>query len=91
MRMMLVLNQDEIREQIPYQMICFARYGSSWNTMRRKRAWKEQFSEQEREASDRLFRMAYRWTLTTGVPDEQTMSLNTLRLWQKLGDFCGMI
>ena len=46
------------------------------------------FSESEREAAGRLFRMAHNWTVGRGVPDTVQMSRKTFHLWQKLGDFC---
>lgn len=49
------------------------------------------FSESEREAAGRLFRMAHNWTVGRGVPDTVQMSRKTFHLWQKLGDFCASI
>lgn len=49
------------------------------------------FSESEREAAGRLFRMAHDWTVGRGVPDTVQMSRKTFHLWQKLGDFCASI
>lgn len=40
------------------------------------------FSESEREAAGRLFRMAHNWTVGRGVPDTVQMSRKTFHLWQ---------
>ena len=67
------------------------RYGCTWSSGRRRRAWLADFSESEREAAGRLFRMAHNWTVGRGVPDTVQMSRKTFNLWQKLGDFCASI
>jgi len=90
-KMMLVLSADEVHQNIAYSLICMTRYGSSWGTMKRKRRWAEEFSENERKTASKLFREAHCWTCGKGVPDEVTMSLNTYSLWQKLGAFCASI
>ena len=90
-RLMIVLDHDEVQNQIPYSLICMTREGSVWNTMRRKRRWKFEFTDAEKEAASKLFRLAHTWTLVKGVPDEVTMSTKTYELWQKLGAFCGSL
>lgn len=67
------------------------RYGCTWSSGRRRRAWLADFTEEEREAAGRLFRMAHNWTVGRGVPDTVQMSRKTFHLWQKLGDFCASI
>lgn len=91
MKMMLVLSREEVHREIPYAVICETREGSAWNTCRRRRLWNGMFTKAEKEAATRLFRMAHRWYLTTGVPEEVTMTMSTMRLWQKLGEFCSAI
>lgn len=88
---MMKLTAEEVRVNIPYDLICYARYGSAWHTGRRRRTWLTDFSESEREAAGRLFRMAHNWTVGRGVPDTVRMSRKTFHLWQKLGDFCASI
>lgn len=90
-KLMLELTADDIHATIPYALVCMTRESSVWDTGRRRRKWKEEFTEYEREACTRLFRMAHRWTLTTGVPEKVTMSVGTFDLWQKLGGFCGSL
>lgn len=90
-KVMLVLSAEEVHAGIPYSMVCMARYGCAWNTMHRKRRWKEEFTDAERKAATRLFSQAHNWLLGKGVPDEVKMSVPTLQLWMKLGDFCASI
>lgn len=90
-RMMIVLNADEIRETIAYPMICETMCGSVWQTGKRRRRWAEEFTEAERAACSKLKTLAYKWYLTTGVPDEVTMSLSTMALWKKLEAFCASL
>ncbi len=33
------LTPEEVRASIPYDLICMVRYGCTWNTSRRRRAW----------------------------------------------------
>ena len=87
----LVLTSEEVHGNIPYAMVCMTRFGAYWNTMRRKRRWKAEFTEQERTAATRLFNQSHRWLLTTGVPDTVRMTVQTFALWMKLGEFCASI
>ena len=64
MTMMLVLNREDVHREIPYAIICEARYSSRWNTGRRCRLWKELFTEPERKAASRLFGIARLWYRT---------------------------
>ena len=89
--LMLVMSNEEVKANIAYSLICFARYGSAWNTGRRRRAWMANFTEDERRAAGRLFRQTHDWTVGRGVPDKVTMSMETFRLWQKLAEFCASI
>ena len=88
MKMEVIFTQDELKEEIPYQMICMTRYGSVWNTMRRKRKWAETFSAYERERLNAMCRQTYVWTCTNGLPETIRMSLGTYNLWQRLAEFC---
>ena len=88
MELEIVLTRDEIQEVIPYQIICMTRYSSVWNTMRRKRRWKEQFPGYKGEKANAMCRQAYNWMLKTGSPEQIRMSATTYDLWQELGAFC---
>jgi hypothetical protein len=91
MRLYLELDRDEIHQKIPYAVICETRFGSRWNTMRRKRRWVEEFTEAERNSAERLFKMAHNWYLVKGVPDQIRLTPDTLMLWGKLGNFCASL
>ncbi len=88
---MTKLSSTEVHAAIPYSMICMTRYGSSWDTGRRLRAWLSDFSEEERKAAARLFPKARDWTVGRGVPEVVRMSTKTFFLWQKLGEFCASV
>lgn len=88
MKLEIVLDRDEINNSIAYSMICMTRYGSTWNTMRRKRRWTEEFTESERAKASKLFQQSHNWTCVTGVPDTIRMAPSTYDLWQKLAAFC---
>lgn len=90
-RLMLVFTADEIRREIAYPLICEVMYGATWDTGTRRRRWAAEFTEAERKACSRLRNQAHRWYLTTGVPDEVTMSHDTLKLWYKLEAFCASL
>lgn len=85
------LSADEVRNLISYQLICETRYGSRWDTGKRRREWVSMFSESERKSSTAIFKKAHEWTLTRGVPDEVLMSTKTLKLWVKIGCFCACL
>ena len=87
-KLYISLNQDEIREHIPYAIVAETMSGARWNTGKRRRLMKQQFTEAEIEATYRLHRQAYSWYLVKGVPDEVKMTLNTYHLWIKLANFC---
>ena len=91
MRLEMVFERDEIPEAIPYQMICMTRYGSVWNTMRRKRKWAEEFSSYERERLNAMCRQTYTWTCVKGLPEEIKMTEGTFELWQRLANFCASL
>ena len=90
-RLEVILSCEEVHELIPYAVICEVRYGSRWETMRRKRRWMAEFTKEEREAAYKLFPKAHSWYVGRGVPDEVRMSTATYDLWQKLGNFCGTL
>lgn len=90
-KLMMILTSQEVHESIPYSLICMTRYGAHWDTMRRKRRWKMEFTEAERGSAQKLFSRSHDWLLGRGVPDEVRMTIVTFELWQKLGDFCASI
>lgn len=91
MKLYISLNQDEIREQIPFAIIAEAMSGAKWNTGRRRRLMKGLFTEAEIKASYHIHKQAYSWYLVKGVPEEVKMTMNTYRLWHKLAGFCSAL
>lgn len=85
---MISLEREEIQERIPYMLICETASSARWNTGKRKRLWAERFTEQERDACNRMISQAKTWGLVKGVPDSVTMSPKTLELWGRLAEFC---
>lgn len=84
----MVFTAEEIHRKIPYHFICQTRYGSIWNTMRRKLKWNNEFSEDEKVDSEKIFRRAYNWSVGNGVPESVRMNLKTYFLWNKIEKFC---
>lgn len=84
----IVLNRDEINRQIPYAIVSETMSSSRWNTGKRKRLMKEQFTETEIDAIYRMHKQAHSWHLVKGVPDELRITPHILALWHKLAAFC---
>lgn len=88
---MMKLTAEEVRANIPYDLICMVRYGCTWSSGRCRRAWLADFTEEERRAAGRLFKQARSWTVGRGVPDEVTMTEKTFHLWRKLAELCASV
>ena len=91
MRALIQLDREDIQREIPYALIATVRFSHLWDTKKRKDLWLEMFDEKERKAAHVMFNKARLWYLVKGAPDEETMSLKTLKLWQKLGEFCSIV
>jgi hypothetical protein len=91
MKLYISFNADEIRKEIPYSVVAETMSRAVWNTGKRRRLMKEQFTEAEIEACYRLHKQAYTWYLRTGVPEELKMTLDTYHLWHKLANFCSTL
>lgn len=83
----MVLSSEEIKENIPYSIICLTRCSSDWNTMKRKLRWNNEFSTTEQKVSEEIFRQAYHWFIN-GVPNKTRMDFSTFELWNKIAEFC---
>lgn len=88
---MLVLTREEVERELPYKLICETMCGARWDTRTRRQRWSAEFTEAERRACAKLKSQAYSWYLKTGVPDEVQMTLGTLGLWERLGNFCAAL
>ena len=92
MRIMLSFSHDEIQREIPYAIIGETASRAIWDTGKRKRLWKVEFTESERETCYKIISQAKKWLMTTGVPDKGVMmSKSTYDLWHRLADFCYLI
>lgn len=94
----VVLNRNDIESQIAYKLICETRYGAKWGGDRQRhtsskvqRKYKELFSEEEQREATKLFVLAHKWYLSTGIPDEYEATPETIALWQKLEAFCASV
>lgn len=89
---LITMTRDEVNSRLPYRLICET-MGSErhWDNRKRRTRWAAEFTEEGREECEKLYRLAYKWYLRTGVPDEVTMSLRTLCLWDKLAEFCASL
>lgn len=86
-----ILEREDIEKILPYSMICMSRYGAVWSRSSVQKRFKEEFTEKERKDADSIFRLAHRWLLVTGTPEEARMTGETFSLWLKLGEFCSSI
>lgn len=90
-RVIIALTREEVERKIPYRLICETMCGARWDTGRRRRLWRYEFTESERKACSKMKAQAHSWYLKTGVPDEVHMTLGTLGLWERLGNFCASL
>lgn len=90
-RTVLTLTREEVQTLIPYGMICETRCGKAWSTSKRRRLRDEEFSPEEKNEAEHLFRTAYAWHLTKGVPDTVEMPAKTLAFWKRLESFCASL
>lgn len=91
MRVYLGFSGDEIRNEIPYEIIGETASRSIWDTGKRKRRWASEFSEREREICYRLISQAKSWYLRTGCPEEVKMTQETYYMWFRLANFCASL
>ena len=78
------LTPEEVRASIPYDLICMVRYGCTWNTGRRRRAWQLDFTEDEKKAAGRLFRQSFEWTCGRGLSGTIRMTSTSSSLIRSL-------
>ena len=89
--MFFEFDHDEIHDTIPYAFISETRYGSAWNTMRRRRLWNATFTEEERKLANKLCAQAHDWHVGRGVPDTVKMKSTTYDMWRRLAAFCASL
>lgn len=86
-----VLDREDINRTLPYSLICMTRYGADWQKTSTRKRFEEEFTSEEREDAEDIFRKSHRWLLTVGVPEETRMTGETFALWLKLGEFCASV
>lgn len=91
MRLYISLDRDEIQRTLPYAIIGETASCAIWDTGKRKRLFVQTFTEQERETCYWIIKLAKKWLLKTGVPDDVKMRFTTLALWHRLAEFCAML
>lgn len=87
-RVYLKLDREEIRRLIPYDLICETYSREIFRTGRAKRIRKEYFTPEEWTRCMELARLACKWALRTGAPEEITITAHTLALWERLAAYC---
>jgi len=87
------LSRDDILNgALGYQIICETRESSVWDTRRCKNLWMSEFDSREREETEAIFKQCHSWYLKKGVPLEGiTVSVDRLKLWYKIEEFCKKI
>ncbi len=92
MNLFIELTHDEIVRDIPYQIIAETTESARWNTGRCKRLYSELFTDEEKKQCSRIRSQARLWAFVHGVPNEGVkVSVQMLKLWHKLGEFCASI
>ena len=87
----ITFTRDEINASLPYQIVAETMGGASWDTRKRRKLQSEMFTESEIGQLENLYKLAKKWYLIKGVPDEVIMMYDTAILFKKLGNFCAMI
>lgn len=87
MNIEMVFTNEEVKLNIPFEMICQTRYSSIWNTMKRKLLWNQVFTEVEKEKAEKIFRQAYSWYIN-GIAEYVRIDFEMYRLWDKIARFC---
>ena len=87
MRFDVILDKEDIREKIPFEIVAEASTRSVWGTGRRKRLMAEVMNKEEMQISEDLIRKAKRWMLK-GLPEEYSMPIHEYTIWMKLEHVC---
>ena len=85
------MDYEYVRQVIPYQIIAETTSMSIWNTGRRKRLYKQMFTEAEQKKLYEIIKQARRFAFVNIPADGMKASAHTLALWRRLADFCAML
>lgn len=88
MKTQFVFDKEEIKFQIPYQLVCETFSSSYSNSGSFKRKLKEVFSVGDLEKIKKLVKFSKKWSLIKGVPDVYVCDVHDFNLWKKLEVFC---
>lgn len=89
MKMMIELSKDELNA-LQYPVVV-EMWDKVMGSASKKRKYREQFTETERDKIRVYYNMFYRWYLKSGTPDKATMSPDTYQLLQRACNFFGTI
>ena len=81
-------NHDEIYYRLHYQLIVESIGSDRWNTGSNKRKLQNEFTKDEIENINKIYKKSYKWYTHTGIPDTVTLSSNAYKLWLKLVNYC---
>ena len=88
MKLSLCLEQTDLNK-LQYTVV--VEMWESKNNGRIKRAWLNEFNENDRKKAYKVYRKFYNWHLKTGLPDTVQVMPSTYRLMQRLCNFFGTI
>lgn len=78
---------DELNDKLHYMLIGETMSGSKWSTGKVKRAFKAEFSQEERDMCFSIWRKARKWCLRALPQEPVEMYMDEYKLWIKLKDF----
>lgn len=85
----VTLERDEVSDVLNYRLIAECIGSSRWSSGKISTARCKTFTPAETSMiRNVIYRKAYKWYLTTGIPDEVTMPLTEFNLWKRLEIFC---
>lgn len=85
---MVTLDHDEVRDKLHYDLINDTMGSSKWQSGSVQRKFREQFTDSEREVVSKLYAQAKKWRLSTGAPENVSMTMTCFKLWERLHRFC---
>lgn len=89
MKMMIELSREELNNlQFPVMVEMWDKVQGS---ISKKRKYKLQFTNQERETISRYYKIFYNWYLVKGTPEKAVMNLKTLLILERAINFFGCL
>lgn len=78
---------EELADRLHYRLICEQMGSDKWRTGKVQRAFRAEFSDEERVECEKIYKKAYRWYLKALPSEEVEMYMTEYKLWLKLKDF----